>query len=183
MQSIAEHLGVTPPALYTHVRGRDEVLDLVAANLASEMDLTPTRTDDWAAWLTAYARQVRNSLAGAGATLRVDLGGALARHQLQVAEEGLSLLIQAGFSPADAGRILWLVSRLCMTAESAGQSSLNEPISAVHDLQQGRQGVGANQLPATSKAIAELRGARNLDTFEFDLAVVIEGLRAINGKT
>lgn len=29
MQGIAEHLGVTAPALYSHVAGREQVLDLV----------------------------------------------------------------------------------------------------------------------------------------------------------
>lgn len=179
MQSIAEHLGVTPPALYTHVRGRPEVLELVAASMAAKMDLDTIALEAWDQWLTDYARQIRSNLAGAAPSLRVDLGGALARHQLQMAEGGVQLLMDAGFSAADAGRVLWLVCRLCMTAGNVGHASLRGPLAEVREIQGREADLGRDQLPATSLAIDELAREAELDTFEFDLAVVILGLRQI----
>lgn len=170
MQGIADHLGVTAPALYTHVRGRDEVLDLVAANLLGRLEVPASEGGDWQSWLLEFARQVRQHLAGAGPSLRVDLNEPLATRWLHVSERGLQLMIDAGFGPADAGRALWLVFRVARTAGPPDDVGINAPMAET------RRVFDPAELPATHRALDALADPSRLDTFEFDLRAVLAGL-------
>ena len=172
MQGIAEHLGVTPPALYTHVSGRDEVLDLLAADLIARLTVPVSERMDWRTWLLEYGRLVRRHLAGAGLSLQVDLSGPLGADKLRAAEGGLSLLMRAGFDPADAGLAIWLVFRVALTAGPASDASVTVAMA------EAERAFDPSTHPATGRALAAISAAPHVDTFEFDLRVVIAGLDA-----
>lgn len=172
MQGIAERLGVTPPALYTHVQGRQEVLDLVAADLLGRLDVAVSESADWRGWLREFGQQARRHLSGAAEALRVPLGGPLAAHQLEASERGIQLLVEAGFSPADAGRALWLVFRVAITAGSTDDASVTAP------MREARKHIDPRKLPGTLAALDALAASTDLDTFEFDLDAIVRGLEA-----
>jgi AcrR family transcriptional regulator len=151
MQRIADRLGVTTPALYGHVSGLDEVLDQAAAELLG-------------------------ALTGTGVSLRIDLGGPAGLHNLRVAEEGVRLLMQAGFDPADAGNAIWLVVRVAITAGPTSRASVTMPIA------EARRVLDPAALPAMAEAIDALLATTDLDTFAFDLETIIAGLSARVGR-
>ena len=108
MQGIAEHLGVTTPALYSHVGGRDQVLALVSAELLRRMTDVASSADNWRDWLADFAAEVRDHLAPSASALMVDLRGPATTVRLGVGERGLRLLLDAGFTPGQAGLAVWL---------------------------------------------------------------------------
>ena len=58
LRRLASALGVTPMAIYRHVRDKDHLLDLMADRLLQQMELTPADTEPWAQAL----RRVGHSL-------------------------------------------------------------------------------------------------------------------------
>jgi len=179
MRAIAERLGVTTPALYGHVAGLAQVRALAATRLMDELEVP--RTTDWREWLREFGRRARRDLGRAGRALRVDLSGPLDLRRLGVAEEGLAMLIRAGFRPGDAGRAVWLVARVAVTAGPGGAASVHAPIREAQRVSAALPGASTahRRYPAMTRAIAQLTKSRAADTFEFDLDVVISGLERV----
>lgn len=173
MQGIAEHLGVTAPALYSHVAGREEVLDLVNAALRRRVAAVADPADTWEEWLTAFARGVRLHLASSANTLMEDLRVPGPPDRVAMGERGLQLLMDAGLSPADAALAVWLVFRVAITAGPEGGSSFGGFLGETERMIAPRPD---HPLPATRAVHAALSGPAPPDSFEFDLAVVLAGI-------
>ena len=62
LRKLAADLGVTTPALYTHVRNREELLVLVFDAVVSQMDLPDPDSTDWAEDLHLIARSWRSTM-------------------------------------------------------------------------------------------------------------------------
>ena len=173
MQGIAEHLGVTAPALYSHVAGREEVLDLVNAALRDRVAAAADPSGTWQDWLTTFGRGVRRHLASSVSTLMEDLRAPGPPDRVALGERGLQLLIDEGLSPAEAAYAVWLVFRVAITAGPEGASSFVGFLGETeHLLAPGR----ALELPATAAVHGALADPSLPDAFEFDLAVVIAGV-------
>lgn len=128
MQALAYRLGVTTPALYTHVANRDEVVRLVAEALRTRMRDFAPETDDWRVWLHAFAQLVHDQLAPSAVTVfaGMDRGDPVGR--VGIAEHGLQLLMAEGLSAEVSGRIIWQVYRLALTS---GTPTTGMHVSAV----------------------------------------------------
>lgn len=172
MQAIADRLGVTPPALYTHVSGRDAVLELVAADLLGRFEITVSKGADWSEWLAAFAHEMRQQFAKVGTSLRIDLADSLTPAHLEVTEQGFRLLVEAGFTAADAGRAIWLVARMAMTAGSSENVSVHMAMSEASRV------IDREALPTMTAALDDLGTEEQMDTFGFDLRVLLDGLQA-----
>jgi AcrR family transcriptional regulator len=173
MQGIAEHLGVTAPALYSHVAGREEVLDLVNVALRDRVAAAADPAATWREWLTAFGRAVRQHLASSVSTLMEDLRVPGPPDRVAVGERGLQLLIDEGLSPEEAAYAVWLVFRVAITAGPEGASSFSRFLGETEEvLAPGRSG----PLPATAAVHAALADSAPSDSFEFDLAVVLAGI-------
>lgn len=104
-RAIADELGVTPMALYRHVRNKDEIVDAVVDALLVRVGLPDVARSDWRAWLEDMARSLRRlfltqPVAVAGFTRQpVTTPAARARFTA-----GVDVLREAGFSPEDAVR-------------------------------------------------------------------------------
>ncbi len=170
IQGIADRLGVTAPALYGHVRGRDEIVELVAADLIGRLEVAIDADADWRDWLLEFGKQARAHFTDAASALQVDLSGPLVRQRLEFAEHGVGLLVDAGFSAADAGRALWLVVRVACTAGGNEAASVTTPMARARSISE------PGSLPAIDRAIDEISTAPSLDTFDFDLQVILAGL-------
>lgn len=176
MQRLAEHVGVTTPALYSHVAGRDEVLDLVNAELLRRMSAFSSPATHWRDWFVDFAHEVRAHLAPSASTLIGDLRGPATTVRLGMGEQGLRLLLASGFSPADAGRAMWLVFRTAITAgprqDGAALAGFVDDTGAVLAPAAG------DTFPATQAVHAALAGEPSHDTFDFDLHTVLDGIAA-----
>jgi TetR/AcrR family tetracycline transcriptional repressor len=112
---LAEHLGVTPMALYHHVEDKAHLLASMSELFLSEI-VVPPRSRDW-------ARELRGLLLSfVGARARHPCGPDLVQsapydspHATRLYEAILGLLARAGFESADAGRILQQLGALLLT--------------------------------------------------------------------
>lgn len=180
MQGIADHLGVTAPALYSHVAGREEVLDLVNAALRRRVAAVADPADTWDGWLTAFAHGVRLHLASSVSTVMEDLRvpGPPDRvpgppDRVAMGERGLQLLMAEGLSAAEAAFAVWLVFRVAITAGPEGGSSFAGFLGETGRMLAPRPD---DPLPATTAVHAALSGPAPPDSFAFDLAVVLAGI-------
>jgi AcrR family transcriptional regulator len=178
MQTIAERLGVSPATLYTHVRGRDEVLDLVGAALRARLGTFESRATTWRGWLTDFAHLVREHLAPSVSSVLVDLGSPGMSDRVGVGEDGLALLIADGFTPTEAGYAVWLVFRVAVTAGTPDEPSFTGFVREAAPVLDRTPGGSADAaaVPATQAVHRALSGGGPHDSFAFDLEVVLDGI-------
>jgi TetR/AcrR family tetracycline transcriptional repressor len=104
VRDLARQLGVTPMALYRHVRDKDDILEAVADVLLARAG-TPQMKRSWKRFLEAMAQSLRAVLTEhpeiAGLITRRPLTGPTARERLTVA---VSALQRAGFRRDQAVR-------------------------------------------------------------------------------
>lgn len=166
MQAVARRLGVTTPALYSHVAGRAELVALARTALAERLGAVSSDASGWREWLADFAHAVRRDLSGSAASLVGDLR--VPGAPVTVGEPGLRLLIAEGLSPAEAARCVWLVFRLALTAGPA-------PAALAGYVDATGAALDGDDLPAT-RAVHDALVGDDGDTFSFDLDVVLDGI-------
>ena len=177
MTSVAERLGVTTPALYTHVNSRDELLTLVSAELVQRIEGGLDTGGDWRAFLTSLARAVRDAMTWSHWAVMSSFEGP-STAGVAIGERGLAVLTDAGFAPSDAARAIWLVLRLALTAGPSNAPSIEHQRRAAPELADPPA-----ELPFIRRAVAELGQGPDADPFEWDLAVVLDGVAGRLPKT
>ncbi|MDN5917614.1 MAG: TetR/AcrR family transcriptional regulator C-terminal domain-containing protein [Pseudonocardia sp.] len=106
IRRLARELGVTPMALYWHVRSKEELLDGLAAAVFDEIDLSMDASATWQEQLRALlgslvrALRAHPSIAALLATRTVSSDGGL-----RATEVVLDVLRRGGFTPAEATQI------------------------------------------------------------------------------
>lgn len=116
MAEVARALDVAPGALYHHVRDREELLELVAAQVLEETafdDWTPAEDASWQEYVRAYALAFRAALlANPGALRYVRLTTAATVGRLEQIDRLVGVLRLAGFSLHDVSHTVQLVNLL-----------------------------------------------------------------------
>lgn len=103
VRSIADRLGVQNPALYWHVRSKQEIVDRMAARLLADAVVAPPADGAWQAWLVDVARAFRRVMLAHRDGARVLASANLSQSpMLGNVEAALGLLAGAGFAPRDA---------------------------------------------------------------------------------
>lgn len=97
MRAVAQRLGAGTMSLYRHVRGREELLDLVLEELTAEVPASPP-TGDWRADLATIARAMRAALVRRPrlTALLAERAGS-GRAELAMLDRTLGVLRAAGF--------------------------------------------------------------------------------------
>lgn len=170
LDEVAVRLGVTTPALYHHVDGRDHVLQLAATQVISDAAPQLEQCVDWVEWLEGWAMLLREAVGPIGETFVETIRTQVGDESLAVAAGGLERLVSAGFSPAEAGHALWLATRIACTAGPAGSPAISAPLQGVQD--------ATVKPPANMRDAMEAVAAEASGGFAFDVAVLIDGLRA-----
>jgi len=120
LRAVADHLGVTPTALYHHVDGKDDLLRLAAERSAGRLRIPTDVGQHWAIWLLEWARHTRVAFVNDPALLDQFLDGAISPesivHNIEVI---LDLLVREGFSAEEALRAYRLVS-ICALGSALG---------------------------------------------------------------
>ena len=175
MLGLAEDLGVSPPTLYSHVAGRDEVVALVESRLHGAIRGFATEATEWRGWLADFAVLVRRELGSSAATLlnstRDD-----ASMQIGIGEPGLRLLMAAGFTSVEAAYAVWLVVRVAITASSGTDPSFSRFLEPTAELVDAA--TDANTFAALRRVHDDLTTSAVHDTFAFDLEIVLDGIAA-----
>jgi TetR/AcrR family tetracycline transcriptional repressor len=107
IRRLAQHLGVTPMALYWHFKNKDELLDGVADRLWSLVDTEIDDTRPWAGRLRALMESIVDVLRAhpSVASLMVTTQPGNAPACFRTMETALDILANAGFSPGEAAAI------------------------------------------------------------------------------
>jgi TetR/AcrR family transcriptional regulator, tetracycline repressor protein len=99
MRRLADRLGVAPTALYTHIRGKADLVDgLIEVYAGLDLDLGPDPAGDWTEELAAIAQEVRAHLLAHPAEVPLALQQpGLGPNSLRLGEAIYRVLRAAGF--------------------------------------------------------------------------------------
>jgi TetR/AcrR family tetracycline transcriptional repressor len=99
MRRLADRLGVAPNALYTHVRGKADLIDGLIDQVYAGLDLDPDPTGDWTQQLASLSQSIRAHLLANPAVVPFALQQpGLGPHSLRLGEAVYDVLRPAGFS-------------------------------------------------------------------------------------
>jgi AcrR family transcriptional regulator len=99
MRRLADRLGVAPTALYTHVRGKADLIDGLVDQVYAGLELDPGRSGDWIEQLATVSRDVRAHLLAHPAVVPYALQQpGLGPHSLRLGEAIYRVLRPVGFS-------------------------------------------------------------------------------------
>jgi len=171
MDDVAKRLEVTTPALYTHVSGRDEILRLGAMVVMERSPTEGREFADWPTWLRSWTTGLRDDLGFVGGELLDAVREGLDVSQLDAVEQGISLMVGAGLSPAEAGHTLWLAARIAFSVGPSGGSAVGQAVAVA------RETVG-DASEAMASAMDAVVDVDNDEAFAFDLDVLIAGIEA-----
>lgn len=117
MRSVAERLGVSVPALYYYVGGRDDLLTLAAERSASRIAIPADRGQHWAVWLFEWADYARRAFASEPELLKHYVDGRLGLDRMVAhIDSALELLVRSGFSEQEALDAYYLVTQFALGA-------------------------------------------------------------------
>src|SRR5579872_1356281 len=110
MRTLAARLGVVPAALYRHIRGKDQLHDLILDAVLAEVDCRPDPDLPWTGQVTALAHRLRTILEGhPGIAALLKTRDPVSPHSLAVAEAFLAPLHAAGLPGRQAALAFRLV--------------------------------------------------------------------------
>jgi TetR/AcrR family tetracycline transcriptional repressor len=171
VRRLATELGVRSPALYWHLRTKQELLDGMADAIIVAAGMGPPREGEpWQEWLARRGRAYRRSLLAHRDGARVVVNARrLNPETVKVFGEELDAMVGCGFSPALALRTIATISQYVNGFVLQEQARLDAPPEAAS------AGKLAD-LPPVLLAAAQAGGAATgEETFEYGLGCLIDG--------
>jgi len=111
VRKLAAELGVKSPALYWHIRTKQELLDGMANEIILRAGMGPPRDrEPWQEWLRRRARAYRKSLLATRDGARVVSAAVRGSEAVRHFETELAAMVTLGFTPAQALRTITTLS-------------------------------------------------------------------------
>ena len=128
MRTLGARLGVVPGALYRHVRGKEQLQDLIVDGVLAEVDCDINHALPWTEQVKVLAHRLRKVLeAHPGIAGLLKTRDPLGPHSLALAEAFLLPLHSAGFPHREAGHAFFLIVDYTLGFEvSSARISVNE---------------------------------------------------------
>ena len=183
MRRLADRLGVAPTALYTHVRGKadliDGLIDQVYAGLTLELD----RSGDWTQQLTTLSQDVRDHLLAHPAVVPYALQQpGLGPHSLRLGEAIYNVLRPAGFSDqAVVGTVYALLTYILGFVALEIPRAGTDPQTSdefVRRMWAFFAALPPGEFPHTVDLAAQLARISTDDQFQFGIRTFLAGLNA-----
>jgi AcrR family transcriptional regulator len=183
MRRLADRLGVAPNALYTHVRGKADLVDGLIDQVYAGLRLDPDPAADWPEQLAAISRDVRAQLLAHPAVVPLALQQpGLGPHSLRLGEAIYRVLRSAGFPDqavvgivyAMLTYILGFVALEIPRAGSDPQTS-DEFVRRLHGF---FAALPPGEFPHTVELAPLLARISTEDQFEFGIGIFLAGLAA-----
>jgi AcrR family transcriptional regulator len=183
MRRLADRLGVAPTALYTHVRGKadliDGLIDQVYAGLTLELD----PSGDWTQQLTTLSQQIRDHLLAHPAVVPYALQRpGLGPHSLRLGEAIYNVLRPAGFSDqAVVGTVYALLTYILgFVALEIARAGTDPQTSDefVRRMWAFFAALPPGEFPHTVQLAALLARISTDDQFQFGIRTFLAGLQA-----
>ncbi|ODR26063.1 TetR family transcriptional regulator [Mycolicibacterium porcinum] len=115
MRRVAEHLGVSLPGLYHHVKNQDDLLRLVTESALVNSPPPRYTGQHWATWMRSYASYIRTVLASEPALVEKFVTGVV-RDEMEMSCNGdaVEALAEHGLAPDDAMAVWAAVSAMAI---------------------------------------------------------------------
>jgi TetR/AcrR family transcriptional regulator, tetracycline repressor protein len=181
VRRLAAELDVQSPALYWHLRGKQELLDGMADTIVLAAGMGPPRHgESWQHWLARRARAYRSSLVAHRDGARVVAGAQwLNPTTIQMFDQELTAMVAQGFSPALALRTIMAVAHyvtgFVLQEQSSQRQHPQEPPDQLAELAGLLDGGESSTLLV---AIREGGSPLGEDAFEDGLRALIDGTAA-----
>ena len=186
IRKLAGEIGVTPMALYWHVKDKDELLEALGERMFAEVKLPPAGGRPWPA-------ELRDALAAVLASLKEHPSVApLALHTvltseagLEIAERVLGLLVQAGFeerATADIGAYLLSSIVTLVTAEPGAEPGRGpDELEALLEQKRARvAGLAGARFPTVTRLTDALLSCEDTAAYyERGLDLLVLGLQGL----
>jgi AcrR family transcriptional regulator len=187
MRNVAERLGVQASALYGHVSGKQELIQLMLDHVAREIEVPDPDPEHWQEQVKEFARAARRALGAhrdlAGASLANIPTGP---NMLGLIDRLLALLSASGLSRqavAYAADLLPQFVTASVYEESLFVQRLEHEPAYFEQLEAYFRAAPADRFPALADLVTEMMGGDGPDErFEFGLDVIVQGLAAIAAR-
>ncbi|MFF0573708.1 TetR/AcrR family transcriptional regulator C-terminal domain-containing protein [Streptosporangium saharense] len=189
MRLVARELGVQAPALYWHVKNKQELLDVMTGIVLAEstegLEL-PGRHTLWDEWLTGRFRLLRRTMLRYRDGARMMAGTHVTDPAIfRMTELALRTMREAGFPLEVAARAFptLLHYTVGFTIEEQARTGLAYG-EADNPYQEGRLAptLDPERFPLTTQALGGLFDADGDAGFEYGLRIIIDGMRALLRK-
>lgn len=181
VRRLATELGVQSPALYWHIRNKQELLDGMADAIILAAGMGPPHDGEpWQDWLSRRARAYRRSLLAHRDGARIVTGAAwLSPATIKMFNAELAAMVDRGFTPVLALRTITTISQYVNGFVLAEQAKPRRPTeSPSHPLAALTELLDADTSAPLLVAIREGGGTTTDDAFEHGLQTLIDGTTA-----
>jgi TetR/AcrR family tetracycline transcriptional repressor len=183
MRRLADRLGVAPNALYTHVRGKADLIDGLIDQVYAGLTLQPDPSGDWTQQLATLSQDVRQHLLAHPAVVPYALQQpGLGPHSLRLGEAIYDILRPAGFSDqAVVGTVYALLTYIlgfvALEVPRAGADSQTSD-EFVRRMWAFFAALPPGEFPHTVELAAQLARISTDDQFQFGIRTFLAGLAA-----
>jgi TetR/AcrR family transcriptional regulator, tetracycline repressor protein len=184
MRRLADRLGVAPNALYTHVRGKADLIDGLIDQVYAGLTLNPDASGDWAQQLATLSQDIRAYLLAHPAVVPYALQQpGLGPHSLRLGEAIYNVLRPAGFSDqAVVGTVYALVTYIlgfvALEIPRAGSTPQTSD-EFVRRMWAFFAALPPGEFPHTVELAAQLARISTDDQFQFGIRTFLAGLNAL----
>ena len=183
MRRLADRLGVTPNALYTHVRGKADLIDGLIDQVYAGLTLDLDHSGDWTQQLTTLSQQIRKHLLAHPAVVPYALQQpGLGPHSLRLGEAIYNVLRPAGFSDqAVVGTVYALVTYILGFVALEIPRAGTDPQTSdefVRRMWAFFAALPPGEFPHTVQLAAQLARSSTDDQFRFGIRTFLAGLNA-----
>lgn len=184
IRRLAQDLGVTPMALYWHVRSKDELLDAMGDRLYADLSYDIGPDAPWDERLGAVMRTLVDALRRHPACLELAYRRILACPEgLAITEYTLRLLREQGFTPRQTANLAMHALQSAVTLVSGepgtGQGSPEEQAATLEQKRAALTALPDDQYPYLREMADDLLQCDDVDEYyDFNIGLFVAGARA-----
>lgn len=188
-RSVARRLDVTPVALYGHISGKEQLLDLVLEQAIHEASIEIVWPESWEDAMVLVATQLRTLLVEQPLLIEAYLRRpVLVPSSVEVADTLIGKMLAAGLTRSDAVDVYLLMLSLCVA--TAARAAYRRQAAVMEErapdelvAETSRQMRAGLEHPHVAGAADELAGTDGDERFRSALTLVIEaGRRPVPGR-
>jgi len=187
LRRLAGALGVTPMAIYRHVRNKSHLLDLMVERLLEQVDLAHAETGTWQDRLRRLLASFQSVVAAHPATALLLSRPFASPAALRVSEALLATLHGAGFDAGRSVRLLQLMTGMVLgpAINRAMWAAASRDRPATADRRPASmQGLSAGEFPHLSSAVEEFMDwSAGADADRLMIELLVGGLEALAAQS
>jgi AcrR family transcriptional regulator len=184
IRRLADELGTGPATLYWHIKGKEELGELVYDRIMGEVELPEPDPAHWQDQLKQLARDTYRILRAHNDAVRLSLGHMpVGPNMLVVMDWALGLMLAAGVSEPVAAYIGDLVGRYIdasVLEDTTGpmHGDPDESAARLAMLQDYFGGLPADRFPHLTAMSGEMFAMDDVDRFELGLEILLRGVES-----